>query len=80
MCCEYSDARPEDTVGECPDCYSDVDSDGDTTEECCAYSPSCDTCGYAPCDDSCQGESNLNLEDRGDVVASEKRPFTYRTI
>ena len=53
MCCEYSDARPEDTVGECPDCYSDVDSDGDTTEECCAYSPSCDTCGYAPCDDSC---------------------------
>lgn len=53
-CCDPIDARPEDTVGECPDCGGDVDIDGDTTEEACSYSPiDCDLCGSASCDESC---------------------------
>ena len=53
MCCDYSEANPEDTVGECPECGGDIDKDGDTTEECCRYSPECKTCGCASCDGSC---------------------------
>lgn len=53
MCCDGWEARPEDTVGECPLCGGDVDADGDTTEAGCFYSPSCPQCGAAPCDGSC---------------------------
>lgn len=53
MCCDGYDARPEDTVGECPLCGGDVDADGDTTEAGCNYSPRCSQCGYSPCDGSC---------------------------
>jgi len=53
MCCEGWSARPEDTVGECKACGGNIDSDGDTTEAGCYYSPRCEVCGYAPCDGSC---------------------------
>lgn len=53
MCCDPYDARPEDTVGQCPVCGGDVDSCGDTTEEGCRYSPCCKECGRSPCDGSC---------------------------
>lgn len=54
MCCEPIDARPNETVGECPDCGCDVDKDGDCTEKGCGYSPKlCETCGDRPCDWSC---------------------------
>lgn len=52
-CCDSHGPYPEDTVGKCPDCGADVDKDGQSTEECCFYSPSCPTCGDAPCDQSC---------------------------
>ena len=40
-------------VGECPNCGSPIDCDGDSTE-ICNYSPvDCDVCGCAPCDGSC---------------------------
>ncbi len=50
-CCgqEYS----EKAVGECVECGSDVDADGDAVE-CCSYSPEeCTKCGWRPCDQSC---------------------------
>lgn len=53
MCCDGWDARPKETVGECPACGSPIDADGDTTEAGCNYSPSCPRCGDAPCDQSC---------------------------
>ncbi len=53
MCCDSSDARPEDTIGTCPECDGDVDIDGDSTEQNCYYSSRCKTCGRAPCDQSC---------------------------
>ena len=53
MCCDGSSANPQDTAGECPTCGGDVDADGYTTEQCCNYSPSCETRGSAPCDGSC---------------------------
>ena len=53
MCCDYFEADPDSTAGQCPECGGDVDSDGSTTEEYCRYSPKCKTCGYAPCDQSC---------------------------
>lgn len=51
MCAEpCSDEEP---VGECPDCGMDVDIDGDAVD-ICAHSPiECETCGSAPCDQSC---------------------------
>lgn len=53
-CCEPWPANPEDSVGQCPDCQSDVDKHGECTEEGCGYSPiACDTCGWKPCDQSC---------------------------
>ena len=53
MCCDGSADHLEDAVGECPTCGAKVDSDGDSVEECCNYSPRCETCGDAPCDGSC---------------------------
>lgn len=54
MCCEPIEARPEDTVDKCPDCEGDIDKDGDSTEQGCAYSPEvCKTCHWKPCDWSC---------------------------
>ncbi len=53
MCCSPIEARPEETVGQCPECGSDIDKDGESTEEGCTYSPSCKTCGDSPCDWSC---------------------------
>ena len=52
MCC---DPRNYDSkvVGECEECGSPVDVDGESTE-ICGYSPIiCGECGCAPCDDSC---------------------------
>lgn len=52
-CCDPYDGNPEDTVGTCPKCGADVDKDGQSTEEGCNYSPACELCGDAPCDQSC---------------------------
>ena len=52
MCSEPSDYREEDINGECPECGAQT-VDGDAYEQC-AYSPViCETCGEAPCDESC---------------------------
>ena len=48
----YNDDHELPPVGECKECECDVDANGDTTLECCGYSPKCATCGYAPCDHS----------------------------
>lgn len=53
MCCDGSAGRPEDKVGQCPECEGDVDIDGNSVEACCFYSPRCGTCGWSPCDSSC---------------------------
>ena len=54
MCCDKIDATPEFTVGACPKCGYEVDSDGASTEKECCYSPEiCNLCHYSPCDDSC---------------------------
>ena len=52
MCCEP--CNDESTVvGECKECGSPIDCDGDSTT-ICAYSPvDCEECGSALCDDSC---------------------------
>jgi hypothetical protein len=50
MCCDsWNNGTPN---GECPDCGAPtVDGEAATG---CHYSPvSCETCGDAPCDDSC---------------------------
>lgn len=53
-CCDRIPASPEDTVGTCPACGSDVDKNGGSTEEGCAWSPTiCKVCGDCPCDQSC---------------------------
>ena len=52
-CCSPIEARPKETVGQCPKCGSDVDEDGESTEEGCTYSPRCPECGDCPCDLSC---------------------------
>lgn len=53
MCSDgWSLEKGEVADGVCPDCEMDT-LDGEATEGCC-YSPVvCNTCGYAPCDDSC---------------------------
>ncbi len=53
MCCDGWEARPKETVGQCPVCGGDVDVDGDTTEAGCNYSSRCPECGDAPCDGAC---------------------------
>ncbi len=53
MCCDSWGATPSDgEEGVCPDCGS-LTYDG-CSEEVCGYSPElCETCGFAPCDQSC---------------------------
>jgi hypothetical protein len=54
MCCDGHDARPEETVGQCPECDCDIDEDGESTEQYCNYSPvMCSCCGLRLCDQSC---------------------------
>ncbi len=52
MCCENTDYLKEEINGTCPDCgYETVDGNA---FDVCAYSPVwCNTCGHAPCDESC---------------------------
>lgn len=52
MCCEPMNYGST-VVGECEECGSKIDSDGDSVDVC-YYSPvDCEECGYAPCDGSC---------------------------
>jgi len=52
MCCDAVGSE-EKMVKECPECGGDVDEDG-ISGDICGYSPIvCETCGSAPCDDSC---------------------------
>jgi hypothetical protein len=52
MCCDPIGTKDE-IVDVCEHCGSDVDSDG-WSNDICAYSAViCDSCGCAPCDDSC---------------------------
>lgn len=50
--CYYPSKIPVEFNGECPDCGSDT-VDGESID-ICTYSPViCNTCGWAPCDESC---------------------------
>ena len=52
MCCNPIDFTRDDIDGVCPDCGQPTV--GSSAFEQCGDSPvCCDTCGYAPCDDSC---------------------------
>jgi len=51
MCCEPLNSNK--AVGECFECGSPIDSDGESTDICAYSEVECDVCGYAPCDDSC---------------------------
>jgi hypothetical protein len=52
MCCEPRGPSVGKVHGECPDCGADT-IDGEAINQC-GYSPTeCDTCGSAPCDQSC---------------------------
>lgn len=47
---DFNNVKP---VSTCKDCGEAVDEDGDAIDSC-GYSPvECETCGYAPCDESC---------------------------
>jgi len=51
--CSEAIGTTDKIVGKCPDCESNVDADG-YSNDVCAYSPCiCETCGCAPCDESC---------------------------
>ena len=52
MCCEPSGYNERDINGECKECGSPT-CDGDAYEQCAYSMVVCNTCGYAPCDDSC---------------------------
>jgi methionyl-tRNA synthetase len=52
MCSDGWSYPDSEVNGKCPDCGMET-VDGEA-QEGCHYSPcDCDTCGYAPCDDSC---------------------------
>ena len=52
MCCSGSEFKKNEIDGKCP-CCGEPTVDGEAYE-CCSYSPTeCQTCGYAPCDQSC---------------------------
>jgi hypothetical protein len=52
MCCDPVNWRSE-VAGECVECGGPIDADGESTD-ICGYSPvECETCGTAPCDESC---------------------------
>lgn len=54
MCADGWDTNaPKGKLLVCPSCGEDVDEDGIALTGC-HYSPvDCDTCGSAPCDESC---------------------------
>ena len=57
MCCDgwdyYSENYKAEDIAKCLDCGGDVNSDGYAMSGC-NYSPVlCETCGSAPCDQSC---------------------------
>jgi len=52
MCCSTSGYSKNEIDGVCPDCGEDT-CNGNAFESC-SYSPvQCETCGSAPCDESC---------------------------
>lgn len=52
MCCAAQEYNENDIDGVCPEC-DEPTVDGDAYE-ICGYAPTlCDTCGLAPCDQSC---------------------------
>ncbi len=54
MCCDPCGSE-KPMVDVCPDCGMPVDEEG-YTGDACVYSPKiCRTCGWAPCDQYCQG-------------------------
>ena len=52
MCCSNTDYREEEINGVCPDCGEDT-VDGDAYDACDYSLTLCETCGWAPCDESC---------------------------
>lgn len=55
MCCSnrYTYGDNPQKHGVCPECDEAIDEDG-LALDICSYSPViCETCGNAPCDDSC---------------------------
>jgi len=54
-CMPIGDYSELPTVGECELCGGGVDINGKQTEPSCEYSieSNCESCGYAPCDESC---------------------------
>jgi hypothetical protein len=56
-CCDGWNNYPKDLgeskIRSCPDCGEDVDDDGYAMSGCNYSSVLCETCGDAPCDQSC---------------------------
>ena len=52
MCCEPINYESK-VVGECKECGSPIDADGDSTEVCAWCPIECEECGWAPCELSC---------------------------
>ena len=54
MCCDPTIVDDKVIVGQCADCDSDINQDGQCVYDGCSYSPlDCETCGCQPCDLSC---------------------------
>ena len=54
MCCDPTIVDDKVIVGQCADCDSDINQDGQCVDDGCSYSPlHCETCGCQPCDWSC---------------------------
>lgn len=54
MCADSTESRLEYAVGECKECGSKVDSEGDTVEASCNYAYEyCPSCGYGDCSEAC---------------------------
>lgn len=54
MCCDPAIVDDKVIVGQCADCDSDINQDGQCVDDSCSYSPlDCETCGCQPCDLSC---------------------------
>lgn len=54
MCCDPVIVDDKVIVGQCADCDSDINQDGQCVYDSCSYSPlDCETCGCQPCDWSC---------------------------
>jgi len=52
MCCDTTNYALSEINGNCFDCGQPTCNG--SAYEACGYSPiMCDTCGYAPCDESC---------------------------